>query len=59
MAVKINSSLKELLNILMNKSFVLINKYNLEDIYYIPLYINVNKQSDKGILKKYKIRKVI
>lgn len=58
--VRINGSLKELYNILENKGFKLIDKYNLEDIYYIPQYINVHRQSIKEILKKYiLIRKVI
>lgn len=58
--VRINCSLKELFNILKNKGFVLIDKYNLDDIYYIPEDINEKKQSIKEILKKYiLIRKVI
>lgn len=50
--VRINCSLKEMYSILENKGFKVIDKYNLEDIYYIPKYINVNKQSIKEILKK-------
>ncbi len=58
--VRIDCSLKEMYNILENKGFVLIDKYNLEDIYYIPKNVDVNKQSIKKILEKYiLIRKVI
>lgn len=58
--VRIDCPLKEMYNILKNKGFVLIDKYNLEDIYYIPKDIDVKKQNIEKILKKcILIRKVI
>lgn len=58
--VRINCSLKKMYNILKNKGFVLTDKYNLEDIYYIPQDMNVAKQNIDKILKKYiLIRKVV
>lgn len=57
--VRINCSLQEIYNILENKGFSIIDKYNLEDIYYINKDIDIKKQSIKEILKKYiLIRKV-
>lgn len=58
--VKINCSLKEMYNILKNKGFRLIDKYNLEDIFYISKNIEAKKQNIDKILKRYiLIRKVI
>lgn len=58
--VRIACSLKEIYSILENKGFVLIDKYNLEDIYYLPKNVDVKKQNIEKILKKYiLIRKVI
>lgn len=57
--VRINCSLQEIYNILENKGFSIIDKYNLEDIYFIKNDIDVNKQSVREILNKYiLIRKV-
>lgn len=58
--VKVTCSLKELYNILENKGFLLIDKYNLEDTYYISKDIDLNKQNIKKILEKcILIRKVV
>lgn len=51
--VRINCSLQEIYNILENKGFSIIDKYNLEDIYFIKNDIDVNKQSIRDILNKY------
>ena len=51
--VKINCSLQEMYNILKNKGFSIIDKFYLEDIYYIPKEIDVKKQSVREILKRY------
>lgn len=57
--VRINCSLQEIYNILENKGFSIIDKYNLEDMYFIKNDIDVNKQSVREILNKYiLIRKV-
>lgn len=57
--VKISCSLQEMYNILESKGFSIIDKYNLEDIYYINKDIDIKKQSIREILKKYiLIRKV-
>lgn len=57
--VKISCSLQEMYNILESKGFSMIDKYNLEDIYYINKDIDIKKQSIRDILKKYiLIRKV-
>lgn len=51
--VKINCSLQEMYDILKNKGFSIIDKFYLEDIYYIPKEIDVKKQSVREILKRY------
>lgn len=51
--VRINCSLQEIYNILENKGFSIIDKYNLEDIYFIKNDIDINKQSIRDILNKY------
>ena len=51
--VRINCSLQEIYNILENKGFSIIDKYNLEDIYYINKDIDIKKQSIRDILNKY------
>lgn len=57
--VKISCSLQEMYNILESKGFSIIDKYNLEDIYYINKDIDIKKQAIREILKKYiLIRKV-
>ena len=57
--VKISCSLQEMYNILESKGFSIIDKYNLEDIYYINKDNDIKKQSIREILKKYiLIRKV-
>ena len=40
--VRINCSLQEIYNILENKGFSIIDKYNLEDIYFIKNDIDLN-----------------
>ena len=51
--VKISCSLQKMHNILKNKGFSIIDKFYLEDIYYIPKEIDVKKQSVREILKRY------
>lgn len=42
--VRIKCSLDEMYNILENKGFNIVDKYNLEDIYYIKRDCDVKKQ---------------
>lgn len=57
--VSINCSLQEIYNLLENKGFSIVDKYNMEDIYYIQKDIDIKKQSIKETLKSYVlIRKV-
>lgn len=58
--VSINCSLQEIYNLLENKGFSIVDKYNMEDIYYIQKDIDIKKQPIEKILNKYVlIRKVI
>ena len=57
--VSINCSLQEIYNLLENKEFSIVDKYNMEDIYYIQKDIDIKKQAMEQILKNYVlIRKV-
>lgn len=57
--VSINCSLQEIYNLLENKEFSIVDKYNMEDIYYIQKDIDIKKQAIEQILKNYVlIRKV-
>lgn len=57
--VSINCSLKKIYNLLENKGFSIVDKYNMEDIYYIQKDIDIKKQAIEQILKNYVlIRKV-
>lgn len=51
--VRITCSLQEIYNILKNKGFSIVDKYNLEDTYYVLNYIDIRKQPIREILKKY------
>ena len=51
--VKISCSLEEMYNDLENKGFEIVDKYYLEDIYYIPKEIDIRKQPIRKILSKY------
>lgn len=51
--VKINCSLKEMYKILDNKGFSIVDKFYLEDIYYISKEINIKKQPVRKILSEY------
>lgn len=57
--VRIKCSLDEMYNILKNKGFNIVDKYNLEDIYYIKKDCNVKKQLISNLLERYiLIRKI-
>lgn len=57
--VRIKCSLDEMYNILKNKGFNIVDKYNLEDIYYIKKDCNVKKQLISKLLERYiLIRKI-
>ena len=51
--VSINCSLQEIYNLLENKGFSIVDKYNMEDIYYIQKDIDIKKQAIEQILKNY------
>ena len=51
--VKLKCSINEIKNILKNKDFEIVDKYEMEDTYYISKDININKLSPKEILKSY------
>lgn len=48
--VKMNCSIKEMINILEDKGFEIIDKYSMDDIYYIPENINIHELSVTEIL---------
>ena len=48
--LKINCSIKEFENILKNKGFSFIDKFSLDDIYYIKEDVEVNKDIIKNVL---------
>lgn len=51
--VRITCSIQEIYNILKNKGFSIVDKYNLEDTYYVLNNIDIRKQPIRKILKKY------
>lgn len=51
--VRITCSLQEIYNILKSKGFSIVDKYNLEDTYYILNNIDIMEQPIREILKKY------
>lgn len=51
--VRINCSLEEMYKNLENKGFKIVDKYYLEDIYYIPKEIDIRKYPTRKILSKY------
>ena len=51
--VRITCSLQEIYNILKDKEFSIVDKYNLEDTYYVLNNIDIRKQPIREILKKY------
>lgn len=51
--VRISCSLEEMYNNLENKGFKIVDKYYLEDIYYIPKEIDIRKHPTRKILSKY------
>lgn len=51
--VKLKCSISEIKNILKNKDFKIVDKYQMEDTYYISKYIDINKLSSQEILKSY------
>lgn len=57
--VRITCTLQEMCNILKNKGFSIVDKYNLEDIYYTKKDVHISKENAREILKKcVLIRKV-
>ncbi len=57
--VRITCTLQEMCNILKNKGFSIVDKYNLEDIYYTKKDVHISKENVREILKKcVLIRKV-
>ena len=51
--VRITCSLQEIYNILNSKGFSIVDKYNLEDTYYILNNIDIRERPIREILKKY------
>lgn len=51
--VKVNCSLEEMYKTLENKGFSVVDKFNLEDVYYIPKEIDIKNQPIRKILSKY------
>lgn len=59
LTVRISCSIQEMCDILEKKGFSRVDKFNLEDIYYIAKEIDITKQSINEILKRYVlIRKI-
>lgn len=57
--VRITCTLQEMCNILKNKGFSIVDKYNSEDIYYTKKDVHISKENAREILKKcVLIRKV-
>ena len=50
--VRITCTLQEMCNILKNKGFSIVDKYNLEDIYYTKKDVHISKENAREILKK-------
>lgn len=57
--VSINCSLQEIYNLLESEGFSIVDKYNMEDIYYIQKDIDINKQPIKEILKNYVLIRIV
>lgn len=51
--VRITCSIQEMYKILENKGFSIVDKYNLDDTYYIKYDVDIKKQSIREILNKY------
>lgn len=51
--VRISCSIQEMYDILESKGFSIVDKYFLEDMYYIQNDIDIKKQPIREILKKY------
>ena len=52
-ALKITSDLKDFYNILENKGFKIVDRFSLDDIYFIPKDTDINKLSPRQILDHY------
>lgn len=50
--VKVNTNMKEIEEILINKGFKLSDEFTCEDNYFIPLNMNIKKESIRDIIKK-------
>lgn len=51
--LKLKCSITEIQKILVNKGFILTDKYDVEDIYYIPKGIDIETLTPREILKLY------
>ena len=51
--LKITSDLKDFYNILENKGFKIVDRFSLDDIYFIPKDTDINKLSPRQILDNY------
>ena len=51
--LKITSDLKDFYNILENKGFKIVDRFSLDDIYFIPKDTDINKLSPRQILDHY------
>ncbi len=51
--LKLKCSINEIQRILINKGFSLTDKFDVEDIYYIPKDINIKELEVREILKSY------
>ena len=51
--LKITSDLKDFYNILENKGFKIVDRFSLDDIYFIPKDTDINKLSPRQILGHY------
>ena len=50
--VKLKCNIEEICKILENKEFQFVEKYLLDDSYYIPSTINIKEMSEREILSK-------
>ena len=50
--VKVNVSIKEMEEILINKGFKLSDKFTCEDNYFIPISMDIKKESVREIVEK-------
>ena len=51
--VKVTCSLEQMYNILENKGFSIVDKFSLEDVYYIPKEVDIKSEPIRKILTKY------